>query len=187
MDRALREFRVRGVVTNLRFLEQVITHPHFRDGAYTTRFIDETPELFRFPRKRDRATRLLRFVARRDRQRQSGGDRPRRARRRIVRRASAEAAASSAPPPGTKQRLDELGAAEVRAVDAASSRRCCSPTRRSATRTSRCWRRACARTTWSPSRRPTRASRRSCSRSNAGAAPRSTSRCASCGNARGTA
>jgi pyruvate carboxylase len=59
MHRALWEFRVRGVVTNLRFLDQLITHPRFVHGEYTTRFIDETPELFRWPRKRDRATRIL--------------------------------------------------------------------------------------------------------------------------------
>ncbi len=63
MHRALWEFRVRGVVTNLRFLDQLITHPRFENADYTTRFIDDTPELFHFPRKRDRATRLLRFVA----------------------------------------------------------------------------------------------------------------------------
>ncbi|HEY8507572.1 MAG TPA: biotin carboxylase N-terminal domain-containing protein, partial [Steroidobacteraceae bacterium] len=63
MHRALWEFRIRGVVTNLRFLDQVITHPRFVSGDYTTKFIDETPELFRWPRKRDRATRLLTFIA----------------------------------------------------------------------------------------------------------------------------
>src|SRR5215213_3069131 len=63
MHRALAEFRVRGVVTNLRFLDQVIAHEQFSSGAYTTKFIDQTPELFRFARKRDRATRLLRFMA----------------------------------------------------------------------------------------------------------------------------
>ena len=62
MDRALREFRIRGVATNLAFLENLINHPKFQSGDYTTRFIDETPELFEFPRRRDRATRLLRFV-----------------------------------------------------------------------------------------------------------------------------
>ncbi|HXH03091.1 MAG TPA: pyruvate carboxylase, partial [Candidatus Competibacteraceae bacterium] len=62
MDRALREFRIRGVATNLPFLENVINHPTFKAGECTTRFIDETPELFRFPKRRDRATRLLRFV-----------------------------------------------------------------------------------------------------------------------------
>ncbi len=62
MDRALREFRVRGVATNLPFLENVINHPTFRSGDCTTRFIDTTPELFLFPTRRDRATRLLRFL-----------------------------------------------------------------------------------------------------------------------------
>ena len=62
MHRALWEFRIRGVVTNLRFLDQVITHPRFAHGEYTTRFIDETPELFRWPRKQDRATRILTYV-----------------------------------------------------------------------------------------------------------------------------
>ncbi|MGH8285127.1 MAG: pyruvate carboxylase, partial [Steroidobacteraceae bacterium] len=62
MHRALWEFRIRGVVTNLRFLDQVITHTRFARGDYTTKFIDETPELFRWPRRRDRATRILSFI-----------------------------------------------------------------------------------------------------------------------------
>jgi pyruvate carboxylase len=62
MLRALREFRIRGVATNLRFLEALVTHPKFQRGEYTTRFIDETPELFDFPPRRDRATRLLSFM-----------------------------------------------------------------------------------------------------------------------------
>jgi len=63
MDRALREFRIRGVATNLAFLENLINHPAFRDASYTTRFIDTTPELFHFARRRDRATKLLNFIA----------------------------------------------------------------------------------------------------------------------------
>ncbi|MEQ8601992.1 MAG: pyruvate carboxylase [Marivibrio sp.] len=62
MDRALKEFRIRGVATNLVFVENLINHPKFLKGDYTTRFIDETPELFNFPKRRDRATRLLRFI-----------------------------------------------------------------------------------------------------------------------------
>ncbi len=62
MDRGLREFRIRGVATNLQFVENVINHPDFVAGRVTTRFIDETPELFRFKPRRDRATRLLRFI-----------------------------------------------------------------------------------------------------------------------------
>jgi pyruvate carboxylase len=62
MDRALREFRVRGVATNLQFVENVINHPAFAAGTVTTRFIDETPALFQFTTRRDRATRLLRYI-----------------------------------------------------------------------------------------------------------------------------
>ncbi len=63
MDRALREYRIRGVSTNLAFLEVLLNHPKFTSGDYTTRFIDDTPELLSFPRRRDRATRLLTYIA----------------------------------------------------------------------------------------------------------------------------
>ena len=63
MDRSLREFRIRGVKTNIPFLENVINHPNFQDGNSTITFLDDTPELFRFARKKDRASRLLRFLA----------------------------------------------------------------------------------------------------------------------------
>jgi pyruvate carboxylase len=63
MHRARWEFRIRGVVTNLRFLDHVITHPRFASGDYTTRFIDETPALFVASERRDRATRVLNFLA----------------------------------------------------------------------------------------------------------------------------
>ena len=63
MDRALREFRIRGVATNLAFVENLIAHPVFRDASYTTRFIDNHDELFDFPKRKDRATKLLRYVA----------------------------------------------------------------------------------------------------------------------------
>ncbi|TWG98929.1 pyruvate carboxylase [Mesorhizobium sp. J18] len=62
MDRALREFRIRGVATNLTFLEAIIGHEKFRDNTYTTRFIDETPELFTQVKRRDRATKLLNYL-----------------------------------------------------------------------------------------------------------------------------
>jgi pyruvate carboxylase len=63
MHRALREFRIRGVSTNLAFLENIITHPDFVNNRYTTRFIDTTPALFEFPRRKDRATKLLSYIA----------------------------------------------------------------------------------------------------------------------------
>jgi pyruvate carboxylase len=65
MDRALREFRIRGVATNLQFLENVINHPTFGNderGELTTRFIENTPELLAFAARRDRASKLLRFL-----------------------------------------------------------------------------------------------------------------------------
>ena len=60
MERALQEFRVRGVKTNVPFLLNVVTHPDFLAGDCTTRFLDETPELFRFPVRQDRATQAAR-------------------------------------------------------------------------------------------------------------------------------
>ena len=63
MDRALREFRIRGVATNLTFLEAIISHPSFKDNSYTTKFIDTTPELFTHVKRQDRATKLLNYLA----------------------------------------------------------------------------------------------------------------------------
>jgi pyruvate carboxylase len=63
MDRGLREFRVRGVKTNIPFLENVVNHADFREGRVTTQWLEQTPELFRFAARRDRATRLLSYLA----------------------------------------------------------------------------------------------------------------------------
>jgi pyruvate carboxylase len=62
MDRALREFRIRGVKTNIPFLENVIHFPLFREGQATTTMIDTSPQLFEFKARRDRATKLLAFL-----------------------------------------------------------------------------------------------------------------------------
>ncbi len=62
MDRALREFRIRGVKTNIPFLENLIANETFSSGQATTTLIDNTPELFRFAPRRDRATKLLTFL-----------------------------------------------------------------------------------------------------------------------------
>ena len=62
MHRALQEFRIRGVKTNIGFLENVITHPTFREGGCDTGFIDGHPELFSMREKKDRATKLLRSI-----------------------------------------------------------------------------------------------------------------------------
>jgi pyruvate carboxylase len=63
IDRALREFRIRGVSTNIAFVENLLKHPTFLDNSYTTKFIDTTPELHRFQARRDRATKILTYVA----------------------------------------------------------------------------------------------------------------------------
>ena len=85
MDRALREFRIRGVATNLTFLENIISHPKFLDNTYTTKFIDTTPELFEQVKRKDRATKLLHYIAdvsvnghpdARDRAKPKANDRP---------------------------------------------------------------------------------------------------------------
>src|SRR5438309_5982716 len=62
MDRALREFRIRGVKTNIPFVENVVNHAKFRAGEVTTSFLDESPELFRLPSRGDRATKLLSYI-----------------------------------------------------------------------------------------------------------------------------
>jgi pyruvate carboxylase len=107
MDRALREFRIRGVKTNIPFLENVVNHPRFRAGEVTTSFLDDSPELFRFVRRADRATKLLSYL----------GD--------VILNGNAEVKGKSAPssfespalppvlgiapPPGTRHLLQKLG------------------------------------------------------------------------------
>jgi pyruvate carboxylase len=109
MHRALWEFRIRGVATNLRFLDQVITHPRFAHGEYTTKFIDETPELFKWEKKRDRATRILSFIGEtivNGNPEVKGRIRP----KQMTLARLPKVNVSKAPPPGTKQKFDELGA-----------------------------------------------------------------------------
>jgi pyruvate carboxylase len=107
MHRALWEFRIRGVVSNLRFLDQLIMHPRFAAGDYTTRFIDQTPELFHWPRKRDRATRLLTYIGTTI----VNGNPEVKGRARPAATAAPRLPAGALPPPapGTRQKLAELG------------------------------------------------------------------------------
>ncbi|MGY3149072.1 pyruvate carboxylase [Bradyrhizobium sp. USDA 3397] len=63
MLRALREFRIRGVSTNIEFLVNLLNDAQFRSNGYTTQFIDTTPGLLRFTKRRDRATKLLTYIA----------------------------------------------------------------------------------------------------------------------------
>jgi pyruvate carboxylase len=62
MNRCLREFRIRGIKTNIPFLENVIDHPDFLAGQVDTDFLGRHPELFQFPTRRDRGTKLLRYI-----------------------------------------------------------------------------------------------------------------------------
>lgn len=113
MDRALREFRIRGLSTNLPFLENVINHELFRTGQCTTRFIDTTPGLFSFSKRRDRATRLLRFIGQvsvNGNPEMKGRAAPDRALAAPLLPALPAAMQAAAPPPGTRTRLQELGA-----------------------------------------------------------------------------
>jgi pyruvate carboxylase len=108
-DRALREFRIRGVKTNIAFLLNLIDHPTFRSGAATTTFIDDTAELFRIKAPRDRATKLLGYL----------GDvivngRPDvkdvyDPQRKLARPVPPASAAVASPPDGMRQKLQELG------------------------------------------------------------------------------
>ncbi|HUD46168.1 MAG TPA: pyruvate carboxylase [Candidatus Baltobacteraceae bacterium] len=109
VDRALREFRIRGVKTNIPFLENVIANPIFRSGQATTTLIDTTPELFQFKSRRDRATKLLAFL----------GDvivngnpqaKGHRLKAPFVPVSPPQHDRKAAPPPGTRQLLLEMGA-----------------------------------------------------------------------------
>lgn len=62
MDRNLREFRIRGVKTNIPFLMNVVLHEKFLSGEFDTSFIDSTPELFDLAVRKDRGTKLLRYI-----------------------------------------------------------------------------------------------------------------------------
>ncbi|KGJ04780.1 pyruvate carboxylase [Paracoccus halophilus] len=111
MDRALREFRVRGVATNIEFVINLLKHPTFLNDTYTTKFIDTTPDLFAFRKRRDRATKLLIYLA--DITVNGHPETvgrpmpPAEARNPVAPRPKAD------PAPGTKQLLEEKGAKAV--------------------------------------------------------------------------
>ncbi|MEZ5725527.1 MAG: pyruvate carboxylase [Paracoccaceae bacterium] len=121
MDRALREFRVRGVSTNIDFVINLLKHPTFLDNTYTTKFIDTTPALFEFRARRDRATKILTYLAD-----ISVNGHPETAGRAAppaeVRPAVAPKPRVSPPPPGTRQLLEEKGAQAVADWVAAQSK-----------------------------------------------------------------
>jgi pyruvate carboxylase len=107
MDRALREFRIRGVKTNIPFLENVVNHPRFRGSEVTTSFLDDSPELFRFAGRADRATKLLSYlgdVILNGNPEVKGKPVPA-----VIEKAQPPAIPGVAPSPGTRQLLQKLG------------------------------------------------------------------------------
>ena len=144
--RALAEFRIRGVATNIPFLQAVLEDPDFAAGGVTTSFIETHPQLLTARHSADRGTRLLTYLAdvtvnrpygprprRPDRAaHQAAGGRPERSRRR----------------PGTRQLLAELGPDGFAELAAGQHRPARSPTPPSGTPTSRCWPPGCAPGTW---------------------------------------
>ena len=62
MVRSLREMRIRGVKTNIPFLINVMKNKKFTSGDYTTKFIEETPELFDIQPSLDRGTKTLEYI-----------------------------------------------------------------------------------------------------------------------------
>ncbi|MGB7792407.1 MAG: pyruvate carboxylase [Terrimicrobiaceae bacterium] len=108
MDRALREFRIRGVRTNIPFLENVVNNPTFQSGEATTRFLDDTPQLFHFKPRLDRATKLINYLAEtivNGNKEVAGKPKPAN-----LRPAPVPPHETSAPPPGTRQLLEQMGA-----------------------------------------------------------------------------
>jgi len=64
MDRALREFRIRGVKTNLVFLESLINNPDFINSNYNTSYVDNKKNLYNFKPKKDRASKIISYLGR---------------------------------------------------------------------------------------------------------------------------
>ena len=108
LQRALTEFRIRGVKTNKGFLENVLKHPTFYKGQATVKFIEEHPELFKMPRHLNRATRLLNYLGE---VAVNGNPNIKKADTKVVFREPKipEFERLGAYPKGTKDRLRELG------------------------------------------------------------------------------
>ena len=112
MDRALREFRIRGVSTNIDFVINLLKHPIFLSNEYTTKFIDTTPDLFQFNRRRDRGTKVLTYIADitvNGHPETAGRAKP----QAEVKAPKAPKVSLEAPKPGTRNLLEEKGAKAV--------------------------------------------------------------------------
>ncbi len=108
IERSLQEFRIRGVKTNIPFLIKLISNPKFLEGKVTTRFIDDTPDLFTLPRRKNRATLLLTYLG----EIMVNGHSLVKNLPKPKRRTAApvpEIPLNTAPPPGTRDKWKELG------------------------------------------------------------------------------
>lgn len=103
-QRAVAEFRIRGVATNIPFLQAVLDDPDFREGRVTTAFIEERPHLLTARRSADRGTRLLTYLADVT-VNKPNGERP----RLIDPEKKLPKVPEGDPPFGSKQKLEELG------------------------------------------------------------------------------
>jgi pyruvate carboxylase len=102
--RGLAEFRIRGVSTNIPFLQAVVDDPDFRAGRVTTSFIDERPHLLTAHIPADRGTKMLNYLAEVTVNTQYGGQT-----RVYPQDKLPELDLQTTPKPGSKQRLTELG------------------------------------------------------------------------------
>ena len=107
MDRNLQEFRIRGIKTNIPFLENVVKHKKFLVGDYNTGFIDSAPELFLFPTRLDRGTKILNYIGNVTVNGFPGIDKQSKPVFNAIRKPSIDLL--TAPSYGTKQILDERG------------------------------------------------------------------------------
>lgn len=106
--RAVAEFRIRGVSTNIPFLQAVLDDPDFIAGYVTTAFIEERPQLLSARTSADRGTKILTYLA------DITVNQPHGPRPAVVdpRTKLPVLDLSTAPPPGTRQLLSELGPAK---------------------------------------------------------------------------
>ena len=137
--RALAEFRIRGVSTNIPFLQAVVGDNDFRAGRINTSFIDQRPYLLTARTPADRGTKILNYLADVT-VNQPHGPRPSTV---YPQDKLPEIDLGASPPPGSKQLLTERGRRDSR-DGCANPRPSASPTPPSATRTSHCWRPGCA-------------------------------------------
>jgi len=105
--RALKEMRVRGVKTNIQFLNNIMMHPNFLASDCHTTFIDDTPALFEFAENQDRATKILQYISDIVVNGKNRDERP-------YYPPPIPEAPEQAPPRGLKQLLDEKGPEAVR-------------------------------------------------------------------------